>query len=462
MLQKELSLGRIAGPFVTTPLDNLVISPLGIVPKKESGKYRLIHDLSYPRHSSVNTFIGDDYASVKYDTLDRVVELVQTFGQGALMAKVDIQEAFRIVPIHPSDRHLLGFKFDGCVYVDKCLPMGCRSSCQIFETLSTALQSAAIIHFDCSGITHILDDFIFVGPKQSSQVLRHLNSFLYMCFDCGIPIKESKTVLPTTVIQAHGIEVDSVAMELRLPQDKLVNAVHLLSQFSTRRKATLRELQSLIGVLNFACKAVRPGRPFLRRLIDLTTGVPNPNHHISITREARADMAAWLLFLRSFNGVSLIHDLQWRDNDALRLYTDASGSLGFAAVFGMHWFVSTWPTSLSALHITIKELFPIVLTLEIWGPFLANSKVIFKSDNMSVVHIINKQSSPDRSIMILVRRLVVAALQFNILFRAQHIPGVHNVVADRLSRFQFQEARSYAPWLDLVATSIPTHLLQLT
>ena len=48
-LRKEVALGRMGGPFVSPPLDDLVVSPLGVVPKKEPNKFRLIHHLSFPK-----------------------------------------------------------------------------------------------------------------------------------------------------------------------------------------------------------------------------------------------------------------------------------------------------------------------------------------------------------------------------------------------------------------------------
>ena len=47
-LQKELSLGRMAGPFDSSPFDDFAISPIGLVPKKTQGAFRMIHHLSYP------------------------------------------------------------------------------------------------------------------------------------------------------------------------------------------------------------------------------------------------------------------------------------------------------------------------------------------------------------------------------------------------------------------------------
>ena len=149
-------------------------------------------------------------------------------------------------------------------------------------------------------------------------------------------------------------------------------------------------------------------------------------------------------------------------SDTLRLYSDAAGVHGgFAAVFGNDWFTGIWPPEIEPEHITVKELFPIVLAVEIWGKCLENRKVLFFTDNSAVVEIINKTSSKVSVIMRLVRRLVLASLKHNIYFRAKHIPGNHNVVCDLLSRFSFQKVRLIAPWLSPKQTIVPVQFLTL-
>ena len=80
MIDKELALGQIAGPFEQPPFTNFTVSPLGMVPKKESNKYRMIHDLSSLKHASLNSLISSEDASVSYETLDNVVHLIQKHG----------------------------------------------------------------------------------------------------------------------------------------------------------------------------------------------------------------------------------------------------------------------------------------------------------------------------------------------------------------------------------------------
>jgi hypothetical protein len=90
-------------------------------------------------------------------------------------------------------------------------------------------------------------------------------------------------------------------MECRLPQEKIDKDNKVLASAKHRKKLKLRGLQSLIGLLNFACLVVRPGRPFLRRLIDLTRNITNPFYFVKLTCEARTDLHAWSVFIQSFN-----------------------------------------------------------------------------------------------------------------------------------------------------------------
>lgn len=83
------------------------ISPLGLVPKKEPGKFRLIHHLSYPKGASINDGIPDHFCSVQYQNIDDAVMLVQQYGPGSYMCKTDIENAFRIIPVSPADYELL-------------------------------------------------------------------------------------------------------------------------------------------------------------------------------------------------------------------------------------------------------------------------------------------------------------------------------------------------------------------
>jgi hypothetical protein len=163
---------RVAGPFDAPPFDNFVVSPLGLVPKKESNKFRLIHDLSYPKLGetpSVNDGISPDDAAISYETFDVVVALIHRMGRGALLAKSDIESAFRIIPVHPVDRHLLGFASMVGFSSINVWPWVAALPVPSLKRLVRPYNGSRleIIH-SIAAVTHILDDFIFVSPGYGS------------------------------------------------------------------------------------------------------------------------------------------------------------------------------------------------------------------------------------------------------------------------------------------------------
>ena len=92
---------------------------------------------------------------------------------------------------------------------------------------------------------------------------------------------------------------------------------------------------------------------------------------------------------------------------------------------------------------------------------MANSKVLFLSDNQAVVEIINKQTCKNSLLIRLVRRLVLAAMKCNVWFRAKHIAGKTNTVADALYSFHLQQAKVHAFWLSPTPMLIPSHLFYI-
>jgi hypothetical protein len=93
---------------------------------------------------------------------------------------------------------------------------------------------------------------------------------------------------------------------------------------------------------------------------------------VKLNCEARADLHAWSVFIQSFNGKSVFLSNNWISSDHLKLFTDASGNIGYAAIFGSWWFTNSWTKSLHCHQIAVKELFPIVIALELLGKYMVN------------------------------------------------------------------------------------------
>ena len=456
-LQTELEAGRIAGPFTSPPFTNLFLSPIGLVPKKTPGKFRLIHHLSFPHGTSINDGISKVHTSVQYHTVDDAIDIINSLGPNAFLAKTDIQNAFRMVPVHPSSYHLLGFQWNGAYFYDMTLAMGLSASCQIFEKISTSMQWVAQNKLGIGNILHILDDFLILADTQA-RCERHLTVFSDWCAEVGIPLAPEKTEGPHSTITFAGIELDAPRMEARLPPEKVHKYRTMISDNKHKRKITLVELQRIIGALQHCCYIVPAGRAFLRRLIHLTKGLTQPFHHTRLNAEARADLETWDTFLTQFNGKAFFLDPKCLTSHTLHLYTDAAQSLGFGAVLQEQWFYGAWPDEWKLFDITFLELFPIVLALHLWGHLLANKRIVFHTDNMALVFILNKFSSKDPTVMKLVRPLALVCLKDNIMFTAEHIPGTENILADTLSRLNLQKFHLVAPHMCPHPVQIPSHL----
>ena len=83
-------------------------------------------------------------------------------------------------------------------------------------------------------------------------------------------------------------------MVMRLLQEKINDLRNKLVVCLNSNKITLRNLQSLIGTLNFACQVIVPGRAFCRRLIDATCHLRKPHHKTRITKDMKDDIRIWL------------------------------------------------------------------------------------------------------------------------------------------------------------------------
>ena len=141
-LDVEVALKRIIGPVAPhlAPVGTQ-LSHFGVIPKSsQPGKWRLILDLSSPDGRSVNGGIEPELCSLQYLRLDEVVCQIGRWGEGTLLAKMDVASAYRIVPVHPGDRPMLGMQWNGAIFFDTRLPFSLRSAPKPFTALADALQ----------------------------------------------------------------------------------------------------------------------------------------------------------------------------------------------------------------------------------------------------------------------------------------------------------------------------------
>ena len=243
--------------------------------------------------------------SLKYVTLNDAIQTILALGPGTLLAKIDIKSTFRLLPVHPADRHLLGMKWNGEVYLDRYLPFGFRSVPKLFNILADLLEWI-LQQQGVSSCIHYLDDFLTIGPPKSSSCRWNLDTIKHVCQWLGIPLALEKVEGPSTSLKFLGITFDTIHMEAHLTVDKLQRTRELVSSWMFKKKATKHEILSLIGVLQHATRIVQPGRTFLSSMYATAAKLRDLHFYTRLNKEFRSDLCWWDIFLESCNGLSLL------------------------------------------------------------------------------------------------------------------------------------------------------------
>ena len=455
-IKTEMDRGHTAGPFPDPPFAITHCSPLGAVQKDpDNPKITLILDLSQPLGESINEGILNEFCSVKYTPFDAAVDMVKSVGRSANLAKLDIQHAFRLCPVRKADWPLLCYLWMGWYFVDTRLPFGSRSSPAIFNNFADVLTWILSYIGGILYVVHYLDDFLICAP-DTELCHEWMEKFVSIFIDIGVPIADDKTVGPSTKITYLGIEIDTTSQCIRLPKEKYSALLVLLKDWQDRKKCKKRELLSLVGSLSFAAKVVKPGRIFLRRLIDLSASVHKLNHHISLNSEARSDIKWWLDFLPKWNGVSFFQE-NLTSAKSLHLFTDAS-NIGMGGVFNHKWFACTWPEHFLSHDINFKEIFAIFSAISAWAKLLENKQILVHCDNLNIVTVWKTGTCKNPEIMKVIRALFFCCASHNINLLTEHIEGKINYQADFLSRMQVGKFRQENPSADFEPCQLPNSI----
>jgi hypothetical protein len=283
----------------------------------------------------------------------------------------------------------------------------------------------------------------------------------------GLPIAPEKTEGPATVLSFLGIEIDTIAMEIRLPAGKLQALQATLNSWVMKRACTRRELESLLGSLGHACCVVREGKTFMHRLFELLSVTRQAHHYLRLNMAARSDLCWWQAFLAPLNQASFMRPLRGSATQ-YAFATDASGSVGCGAIWQGRWFQLKWACVSKGLmgelgkdSITFKELIPIVMATGVWGPQWKGSLVMVYCDNEGAAAVVNSGYSKVPRIMHLLRCLFFVKARFNIELSAVYLPGRQNLAADAISRDHLPFIFSQVPATRWGQVSISPTLLEL-
>jgi hypothetical protein len=205
-----------------------------------------------------------------------------------------------------------------------------------------------------------------------------------------------KSAAPSQCIQLLGVEIDSISMQMRLSSGRVQKLQELASSFSERRRCCKRELDSLLGKLQWASDVVFGGSLALNPVRRCGYSCRKPHHRVYLVREARLALQWWQSALQRFNGHR--HILGRRPLSGLLLSTDACGAWGCAEA-GIGVFVDGGVCGLTGAQcrmlfsdapssddapIQLWELFAVVVLVRLYGPYLRGQYWELAVDNRNV------------------------------------------------------------------------------
>lgn len=432
----EVQAGHVLGPFLNKPFNGAMnLSPLNTVPKKESSERRIILDLSHPRGESVNDHIPKDtYLGVSQKihlpSVDNLVRLVRVYGPGCLIFKRDLHKAYRQIPVDPGDVHLLGYSWRGHYFCDRVLPMGMRSACQACQRMTNGVSYAmSQMGYNC---VNYIDDLAGAGGLEGAWSAYYALQDLLLSL--GLVESLDKAQPPSTSMVFLGILFNTVSGTLEIPVDKMVEIEQVLAIWEGKEYASRKEVQSLIGKLQFAAACIRPGRIFISRMLNFLRGMPDVGVR-KIPGTFLKDVYWWQCFMPVYNGISMMPLTDWLNPDAI--FSSDACLEGCGGWYEGKYFHTTFPSFIlrQNLHINALELLTVVICLKLWGTEFQGLRIKIHCDNEASVTVLNTGRSRDPFLQACLREISFLAAKFRFELKAVHLPGALNRLPDLLSRW---------------------------
>ena len=273
------------GPMDNKPF-NIHISPFMTRAKSDSNSRRTIIDLSFPKGFSINdgvlkdTYLGTNF-QMHYPSIDSIIRTLNDLGPSAEIFKVDISRAFRHIRIDPGDIDLLGLPHRDKLYLDLSLPFRYRLGAFFFSKISDAVKFIMNKNGH-NALMNYIDDLIYCGlPSNIGYSYKFLLDLLQ---ELGLDISAKKLCPPSTKVICLGIMFDTVNRSISIPENKLQEICQTCNAWSDKGIVTKNELQSLLGLLLYITKCVRPARYFLNHMLQLLRDSHN-DQNICLTAE---------------------------------------------------------------------------------------------------------------------------------------------------------------------------------
>ena len=455
-----LSKGYVREVFSPTPL---FFSRMFTVPKRDQG-IRPVIDLS-----ELNKLLI--VPKFKMQTISSISKSILSPCWGTT---TDLEDAYLKVPIAPSSQKYLAFTvFDPelkvyRIFLFQVMPFGLSTAPWTFSRIIKPIKKA----LQLQGIEFhtYLDDFLNVA--SSSLLADQQTSYIYQRLQAlGLSINHKKSSpFPSQTIEYLGVSWDLKTLTLTLTDQKREAIHQRCLQVIHSSHISRRQLEKLVGYLNFAAPFLHLGRLQLLPIIhwmNRWTSASFRDQPFPLNQDLKNVLTLWLRedFLLSQVPMHI-------PAPTLEIMVDASLH-GWCGILLPDQVQGEWPPVIFPESMNWKELQAILLTVVHFRPLLEGRSVRVWSDNWTALSCIRRQGSLHcPKLWLLTKELLEVCSRHQIILHPSHLQGVLNVLADKGSRWgpiatewsldpeSFHEICSWAgtPQVDLFATRFNSQL----
>ena len=304
-----------------------------------------------------------------YPTIDTLAKCIWSLGVGMAVYKKDLLSAFRQLIGDPMDYSLMMYHLQGKIYVDIAVAMGLRSAPSCCQRGTNAITH--VHKHNGYWVMNYIDDFI--SAEYWSRVWDSYNQLGELLKTIGAAEFENKSSPPDTMVECLGTIVNTLNMTLQVKPEQMQELLQLLEQWRMRVTATRKQLESLIGKLQFVATCVQQGHVFMSRLLNWLKTMKRGKFY-KIPHEARQDIKWWYIYLPKYNGTSMLWYLHKEDAQAI-IMTDASfsGCGGYSEVTKQYFRsrLPMWLLQLAGNNIVLLEMHAVIMAIKIWGKHFA-------------------------------------------------------------------------------------------
>lgn len=430
-IQKLLKLGAIE---FCTPCKGQFISSYFLV-QKPNGKQRFVLNLK-----NLNKFLVTQH--FKMEDMRTATKLIT---KDCFMGKLDLQNAYYLIPIEKESRKFLRFKWQNSLFEFTCLPFGLN----IAPWLFTKIMKPIILHLRSLGLPSVvyLDDWLCINNSYS-ECMANIQLTYKTLESLGFIINTDKSILtPVTRCQFLGIILDSKSMNLELPEAKRIHILSLIKKFQNIKDCRIREFAQFVGTITAACLAVNYGwlysKAFERqKYLALIRNRGNYDAKMQISAKMERDLAWWES--RIMETVNPIRQYKYK----LEIFSDASLT-GWGAACNNDTARGTWSRSERDLHINALELLAAYFALRCFAKEERDCEILLRVDNTTAISYINRMGGIQFPVLnSIARQIWQYCEERNLWIFASYIASRENETADAESRINNIDIEwELAPWI---------------